>query len=124
MPKSSILKSKTPSIIFILVILFVVFFVIIYKITSLFFFFSCPKEYFVLFPPLSVRPSLLQKLDDWYIKKFCPETHIEGIGSIAFAESFNSDLANLKNISSTLISAYDKINIFNAWDFVRGKINF
>jgi len=42
--------------------------------------------------------------------------------TLSFAEILSSDLENLRTASSTLVTAYEKIDLFNAWEKIREEV--
>ena len=86
----------------------------------------CPKYYLSQVYPDPRYVPLTEKLIGWYVKAFCPgATPVSVLINTAFAQSVNTDLANLKTNFPTLVRAYDKIKIFDAWSFINSKlVNF
>lgn len=94
----------------------------------LFFVRPCPEYYHVgRALPLEVdgiiepRRNIIQEITRWYVEKLCPKSVPILFIEKAFAQSADSDLLNLKTNFPSLISSYEKINIFDAWQAINSR---
>ena len=99
----------------------------------LFFVRPCPEYYHVGRDlPVKVdgiiepRRNIIQEITRWYVEKLCPKSVEILFVEKAFAQSadsdlLNSDLLNLKTNFPGLISSYEKVNIFDAWQAINSR---
>jgi len=103
-------------------IILIVFLALIMGVILFFIVRPCPEYYVSQVYPDPTQIPLTEKLVGWYVRSFCPKSKpVSFLINTVFAQSFNTDLTNLKNNFPTLVMAYDKIKVFNAWDIINSK---
>lgn len=104
-------------------ILLIVLLILLVAIALFFIIRPCPKYYLSQIYPDRRYAPLTERLVGWYVRTFCPGAiPVSMLINTAFAQSANTDLINLRTNFPTLVRAYDKIKIFDAWSVINAKL--